>query len=569
MKSSGIILNLLLLFSALPPALSQSAPRETSGDDVRKLRDELVKARLENLTLKLRLARLSGKPEDELKTLQEALDAELPELVAAAFRELTTLAEDRRKEAVPAILQRFPAAPDWYRIDAVAFLGRVPTPEAERTVVASAADASPAVRKAVAGALKTATHAGAAGTLLLLFRDPVADVRVAALDALAVSKREPAVAPLASTLETEKDPMILEKTVDALGAIGSPGATDALVRLLTVTPKETVRWSCINSLGKIGDTKAGPHLVSFMESPHPLDIRLVTIESLGKLKETSALPRLAEVLRTDPEEKLRQAAAGAFGLMAGAGAVEETLFPSYLKEASEAVRRSVWSSMLSLTGDGLVANEKLATAFLAAGRRGEADLVCARLHASKPEGDLRTRRVALEETIVRSFFEANDYKTALAHCRQLAALLPERPDAVRRLAFCQRELNDLDGCLKTLADLKDPEPLLEEALLQSQDAAEDRRKALDATIRSGVLRLIEPLAREDAGRKGALDAIRRLGRKILPALIAELEEGSKSPGAVLEAGSVVTGIPNDPAATNGHKAKAAAWRAWLEANRSR
>jgi tetratricopeptide (TPR) repeat protein len=564
MKRTGLVLSILILFN-----LVAASAHPQQEDERRKLRDELVKARLENLSLKLRLARVSGKPEEELKTLEEALDADLPELVGAAFRELIALPEGRRTAAVPAVLQRFHRCSDRFRIDAVAFLGYAPSPDAERTVLGSASDPAPAVRKAVAGALKTATHAGVTETLLLLFRDPDPEVRIAALEALGVAKREAAVAPLASTLGTETDALILEKTVDALGAIGSAAATDALVQLLTTTPKETVRWSCINSLGKIGDSKAGPHLLAFLDAPYPLDIRLVTIESLGKLKETSALPRLADVLRKDPEEKLRQAAAASFGLMAGAGAIEETLLPSYLKELSEPVRRSVWGSLLALAGDGFVSNEKLALAFLAAGRRNETDQICGRLHTATLEGELRGRRVALEETVVRAFFEANDYKTALAHCRQLVALLPERPEAVRRLAFCQRELKDLDGCIKTLQDLKDPEPLIEEALLQLPEANEEHRKTLENVVRSGVLRLIEPLGRDDGARKSSLDSIRRLGRKILPALIAELEDGPKTPGPVLEAGAMVTGIPNDPAATNGYKAKAAAWRAWLEGNRTR
>src|SRR5438045_1491979 len=166
MKRSRICLIILLLFSLV------GAPASARQDDDRhKLRDELVKARLENLTLKLRLARLSGKPEEELKILEETLDADLPEL----------------------------------------------------------------------------------------------DVRVAALETLGVAKREPAVGPLAASLSTEKDPLILERTVDALGAIGSSAATDALVRLLAATTRETIRWSCINSLGKIGDAKAGPSLLSFLE----------------------------------------------------------------------------------------------------------------------------------------------------------------------------------------------------------------------------------------------------------------------------------------------------------------
>lgn len=547
-----------------------AAASAAQDDDARRLREELVKARLENLSLKLRVARLSSKPDDEVKILEEALDADLPEVIAAAFRELTVLPEDRRKAAAPVVLGRFRAARDSFRIDAIGFLGRVPTPEAEATVLASAGDPASAVRKAVAGALKTSSNAASAETLLRLFNDADSDVRVAALDALGVARREPAVGPLAAALASEKDPMILEKTVDALGAIGSPAATDALLELLSTTPRETIRWSCINSLGKIGDNKAGARLVSFMEAPHPLDIRQVAIESLGKLKETSALPRLAVVLRKDPEEKLRQAAATAFGLMAGAGAIEETLLPAYLEESSDSVRRAAWGAMLALSGDSFVSHEKLALAFLASGRRAEADQVCSRVHSMKFEGDLRARRQALEEGIGKAFFEAGDFKVALPHWRQALLLAPDRVDIARKAAFCCRELKDLDGCLKTLAELKDPEPLIEEAATQlAAGPADDRRKMLDAMLRAATARLIEPLAKDDLSRKGTLDAVRRLGRKILPSLATELEEGTKPPGPILEAGAAITGIPNDPAATNGFKQKAAAWRAWLDNTRTR
>ncbi len=538
---------------------------QIQDEDPRRLRDELIKARLENLGLKLQLARLTPKPDDELKILEEALDCDLAEIITAAFRELSALPQDRRKAAVPAVLRRFGAARETFRIEAIGFLGRVPLPEAEATVLRSAVDGSAAVRKAVASALKSGAGTGAIETLLLLFRDPDRAVRLGALDALGVAKREPAVAPLASALASEQDPMIVEKMVDALGAIGSPAATDALMELLATTPRETIRWSCINSLGKIGDMKAGPGLLSFMDPPQPLDVRQVTIESLGKLKETAALPKLAEVLTRAPEEKLRQAAAGAFGLMAGAGAITETLLPAYLAESSEPVIRSIWTAMLALSGDAFVANERLALAFLAAGRRGEAEQICVRLHGSKPEGELRIRRLSLEEVIARTLYEASDFKAALPHYKQLPALAPDRIDAVRRVAACQRELKDYDGCLKTLADLKDPEPLIEEVAAQLQALpADDRRKTLDASLRGATERLLDGLAGKDEVRKTSLETLRRLGRKILPALIADLEEGPKAASTTLEAGSVVTGIPNDPATSGDLKAKAASWRAWLE-----
>ena len=91
---------ILLLSSALylltgghpPPAAAAD-----QNDEAARLRAELLKARLENLDLKLKLARLAQKPADELRILEEALEADLPELVAAAFRELTALPEARRR----------------------------------------------------------------------------------------------------------------------------------------------------------------------------------------------------------------------------------------------------------------------------------------------------------------------------------------------------------------------------------------------------------------------------------------------------------------------------------------
>jgi HEAT repeat protein len=539
------------------------AALSAQDDDPRRLRDELIKARLENLALKLKLARLSPKAEDEIPILEESLDCDLAEVVSAGFRELGSLSEDRRKTAVPAVLRRYSSSRETFRIEALAFLGRVPLPEAEAVVLQAATDPSAAVRRAAAGALKSVAAPGAVEALLRLFRDTNQAVRVAALDALGAARRESAAGPLASALAAEQDPLIVEKTVDTLGAIGNPAATEALVELLSTTPRESIRWSCINSLGQIGDTKAGPRLLPFMEPSQPADVRQVTIESLGKLKETAALPRLAEVLLKAPEEKLRQSAASAFGMMAGAGSITETLLPAYLAESSEAVQKALWASMLALTGDGIAANEKLAQAFLVAGRRAEAEQVCTRLHGTKPDGELRLRRLALEETIARLFYEASDFKTALVHFKQIPALAPGN-EAVRQVATCQREMKDYDGCLKTLAELKDPEPLIEEVAAQLQSApGEERRKALEAALHAALPRLLEGLSGKDDVRRATLDSVRRLGKKILPALIAELEEGPKTPQTVLEAGSVITGIPNE-AGPGDLKVKAAAWRAWLE-----
>jgi HEAT repeat protein len=545
-----------------------SPAREAAQDEeAARLRAQLIQARLENLALKLKLDRLAQKPAEEMHHLLEALGSDLPELSAAGFRELGALPEVRRREALPAVLAQFAAGSEAFRAQAVSFLGRVPAVEAEAAVLQAARDPSPVLRRSAASALKSQAGARAQAALLALLRDVDREVRLTALEALGVSKYDAAVRPILDALSTEREPTVQEKMVDALGAIGSPAAVDDLLELLGRTKRDTIRWSCINSLGKIGDARAAERVRSHLDDSLPIEVRQVSIEALGKLKDATSLGRVSEILRSDREEKLRQAAAAALGLMAPPEAVELTLLPAYLSDPSPGVRGAVWAAILSLTGDRFAPNEKLALALLRSGRRTEADHVCARLHDSKPDGETRSRSAALEEVVGAAALQAGDFKGALPHWRRLFAIAPERVEIARQIAACYRGLDDLDSCLKTLSDLKDPEPLIEEAhaLLQS-GAAEDRRKTIEQALRTGALRLVEPLAgKDDGAKKTAQEAIRRQGRRILGSLAAEVEENPKPPAAVLEAGSAITGIPNDPGANgNGHKARAAAWRAWLE-----
>lgn len=589
----------LLVQAAFLLACGQTpAAQDTAPDEARRLRDELLKARLENLDLKLRLARLSSAPAEELKVLEAALDSEFPEVAAAALREMAALPEERRRSAVPAVLRRFPAGAEPFRVQAVAFLGRVPLPEAEAAILAAAEDPAPAVRRASAAALKSGTGPRAVEALLRLLKDSDRDVRIAAIDALGAAKQPAAVPPLAARLDTETDEQVLEKIVDALGAIGAPEAVDGLLGLLDRTPRDAIRWSCINSLGKIGDPRAAERLRPYLEAAYPADVRQVAVEALGKLKDAAALPRLAEILRGDPEEKLRQAAAAALGLMAPVEAIEAILLPAYLRsEETEVVRRALWTSMLALAGEGFAANERLARALLERGRLSEASLVCStRLHPLTPPAGLAGRALELEGAIASAALAARDPKGALAHYRQMAQQAPDRLDVLRRIADCYLELKDYESGLKTLREIDaklprgeeewwknrraivsvlqrvgDPEPLLEEVhlllLMNPPPHPEERRLFLERALRAGTARLIAPLGRPDeAARRAAAEAVRRQARRIATSLAAELEEAPKPAPEVWEAAAFILGTPAEGTPPD-PKARAAALRAWYEANK--
>ncbi len=624
MMHSGLLLNLLFILACASPQPPQSfdpqardpAPQRvrpgpellrlsTQAEDpetVRKLREDLAKAHLQNLDLKLRLARLAAKPDEELRTLEEALASEFPAVYAAALRELGALPEERRRNGVPAVLARYGRGEESFKVQAVGFLGRVPTPDAETTVLRAAADPSAAVRKAAAAALKTYPHERAVSALVPLLKDPDLEVKTAALDALGTAKRDAAVAPLAAALAAEKDTVMQEKTADALGVIGSPAAVSTLLDLLESTERREVRWSCINSLGKIGDPRGAARLRPYLGPDRTPDVRQIAAEALGKLKDAASLPALAAMLQKDPDDKLRQAAASSVGRIAPPDAIGSLLLPAWLGESSEPVRQAIWAAISALAGDSFPVNLALAAGLLKNGRRSEAEQVCAsRLHVLQPEPDRLAGYLDLEESLGKAAFEARDAKSALGHFRQLSLNAPGRTDVAPRLAACYRELKDFENCIKTLREVeprlprgeaawwankldllaalregKDAEPLAEEAypLLLANPPAhpEDRKKALEQALRAAALRAVQPLEEKDeAARKAGLETARKLGKKIILALALELEESPKPSPAVIEAGNLIAGTTLDAATADPAKAKetAAAWRAWHEANRNR
>jgi tetratricopeptide (TPR) repeat protein len=583
-----------LLTSALLLIHCRSVPAQTRPDDgeTERLRKQLAEAHVRILKLELEKSRLSGKPGEELRILVESgLASEFGEVRAAALVELAALPEERRRAAVPEVLRRFPSSPETYKVQAVAFLGRIPSPEAETAVLKAASDPLPAVRIAAASALKTSGREEAVPTLLALLRDPSRDVRIAAIDALGVSRRESAVRPLLEFLEAEKDDSLQEKTADALGTIGSPHAVDALLGLLRKTAKETIRWSCINSLGKIGDARAAETLRPFLEPAHSPTVREIAIEALGKMKDEASIENLLRILRADGEEKLRLKSAAALARVVHPGMTHTLILPIYAEEKSPEVRRTLWDTMKALVGEAFEPNESLILALLDRGFRTEAEEACTKLHSLKPEDPFRTRQIALEERMARAAMDAGDAKSALPHFRQAFLTAPDSADLRRKVIDCYRQMNDTDGAVKLLREAEprlprgeagwwalkldlldalrakeDAEGLVQEThgLLQMNPPAltEERKKKLEQTFREAAYRIVQPLADKEEGvRKNAQEAVRRLSRPLGSWLAAELEAApSSGPPLLVETAALILGAPQDPAKP---RETATALRAWL------
>jgi HEAT repeat protein len=108
----------------------------------------------------------------------------------------------------------------------------------------------------------------------------------------------------------KRDPAVQYEAVEALGNIGDPAATDALMDALTGDQYSGIRWKAAEALGKIG-APAVPPLIGALRNPDE-DIRWKAAVVLGEIGDARAVGPLV-VLLGDEDRFVRSRAAYALG----------------------------------------------------------------------------------------------------------------------------------------------------------------------------------------------------------------------------------------------------------------
>jgi HEAT repeat protein len=111
---------------------------------------------------------------------------------------------------------------------------------------------------------------------------------------------------------SNRDPAVQYEAVEALGNIGDPAATDALMDALTGDQYSGIRWKAAEALGKIG-APAVPPLIQALKNPDA-DIRWKAAIVLGEIGDARAVGPLV-VLLGDEDRFVRSRAAYALGLI--------------------------------------------------------------------------------------------------------------------------------------------------------------------------------------------------------------------------------------------------------------
>lgn len=171
-------------------------------------------------------------------------------------------------------------------------------------------DPEPAVSLAAANALGRIADPGAVPGLLVGIEHRSERIRLASARALDSTGVDAAVEPLRATL-LEGEGLEVGVAGEALGRIGGPAATDALLTALA-DPQPTARWHvAMTALERMGQAAVGP-LAAMLDSPDAY-ARRNAAQALGWLGSPSATEALLRALGEDADATVRSQMARALG----------------------------------------------------------------------------------------------------------------------------------------------------------------------------------------------------------------------------------------------------------------
>lgn len=177
-------------------------------------------------------------------------------------------------------------------------------------LLAALDDPDPAVSLAAADALGRIDDPAAVPGLLIAIDNPSEQVRLGAARALGMMRVEAAVEPLRAMLLRGEGAEV-SIAGEALGRIGGTEATDALLAALA-DPQPTARWhAAMAALEETGEPAVAP--LEAMLGSQNADARRGAAEALGWIGSPSATEALVKAVREDDDAAVRGRAAWALG----------------------------------------------------------------------------------------------------------------------------------------------------------------------------------------------------------------------------------------------------------------
>jgi HEAT repeat protein len=236
------------------------------------------------------------------------------------------------------------------RATAARILGLARTQAASSSLLAAVADPSPTVSQAAGEALGRIADPRTTSELLLALQSPIRQSQHSAATALGMMRAEAAVAPLSAML-LRGDPAMVSVAAEALGRIGSPDATQALLTALADAQMSTRRHTALSAFEAMGESAVAP-LQQMLASSPDAPARGNAAEALGWIGSPSATAALVQALG-DSDSAVRARTAWALGELAAPQA-RAALERAQARDPSLAVRQASAQALTRIAQEPVV-----------------------------------------------------------------------------------------------------------------------------------------------------------------------------------------------------------------------
>jgi len=209
----------------------------------------------------------------------------------------------RDEAVIPVLYKMVQREMDFIKVQYCRLMGKLHSPQAVAPLAALLLGPSEKVAEEAAEALGLIDDDTTVEALMSLISHENRFARTFAIKTLGTQKRIKAVPLLINALSVP-DAELRQLVIDALREIGDPAAIFPLTRLLSDPNEETI-YDAIYALGEIGDKLTGTRLAAFLDHKND-DIRRAAVWGLGKLEYTPAISKFIQMLKSDPNDEVRE-----------------------------------------------------------------------------------------------------------------------------------------------------------------------------------------------------------------------------------------------------------------------
>jgi HEAT repeat protein len=143
----------------------------------------------------------------------------------------------------------------------------------------------------------------------------------------------------------DSDPQVLTIAIEAVRGDADRDTVGRLEKLLVESDAPAVREAAANALGKVGGAQSVPALLQALDDPEA-NVRWFAVEALRKLNADRATLQLGEMLKEDPNARVREIVATTLGELGQPASVPA--LRGALDDRSERVRQRAVAALQSL-----------------------------------------------------------------------------------------------------------------------------------------------------------------------------------------------------------------------------